>query len=155
MNKNLNAACIRICCCCYHCWNTPPTASLCSHPVTGFCKSSGIVNECQWVQFFPYKGIQWHTFASYTFPCQMSFCQTAPLLPSVTWQQNVMEYWQEGSASTTIPPTSITDVMGQHNNIGGITFGAALVFQPLSEVNLSLFYMAFNTIWSCYLELKQ
>jgi len=33
-------------------------------------------------------------------PCQMPFCQTAPLLPFVTWQQNVMEYCQEGSAST-------------------------------------------------------
>ena len=32
----------------------------------------------------------------------------------------------EGSTSTTIPPASTSDVMGQHNKIGGITFEAAL-----------------------------
>ena len=32
------------------------------------------------------------------------------------------------STSTAIPPTSISDVMGQHNEIGGFTFRAALVF---------------------------
>ena len=57
----------------------------------------------------------------------MPFCQTVPLLPSVTWQQNVMEYWCEGSASTAIPPTFTSDTAGQRNEIGGITFGAALI----------------------------
>jgi len=38
-----------------------------------------------------------------------------------------MEYWWEGSTSAAILPTSASDVMGQHNKIGGITFGAALV----------------------------
>jgi len=57
----------------------------------------------------------------------MSFCQSAALLPSIAWQQNVMEYCQEGSASTAILPTSISDVMGQDNKIGGIIFGAALM----------------------------
>jgi len=38
-----------------------------------------------------------------------------------------MEYWWEGSTSTAIPPTPASDVMHQHNKIGGITFGAALV----------------------------
>jgi len=32
-----------------------------------------------------------------------------------------------GSASTAIPLTSASDVMGQHNKIGGITFRAALI----------------------------
>ena len=54
----------------------------------------------------------------------MSFCQTAPLLPSVTQQQNVREYWWEDSASTAIPPTSTSNVVGQKNKTGGITFGA-------------------------------
>ena len=54
-------------------------------------------------------------------------CQTAPLLPSVTQQQNVMECWWEGSTSTAIPPPSASDVMGQHNTTGGINFGAALI----------------------------
>ena len=57
----------------------------------------------------------------------MRFCQTAPLLPSVTQQQNVMQHWREGSISAAIPPTSTSDGVGQQNKIGGITFRAALV----------------------------
>lgn len=38
-----------------------------------------------------------------------------------------MECWQEGSTSTGTQPTSASDVMDQHNKIGGITFGAALI----------------------------
>ena len=56
--------------------------------------------KCHWVPL----GVQWHTFSSYTLPYQMPFCQSAPLLPSVTWQQNVMGYWWEGSTSTAVPP---------------------------------------------------
>ena len=51
--------------------------------------------------------------------------QTAPLLPSVTQQQNTMRYWWEGSTSTAITPTSVTDVVDQHNT-GGISLGASL-----------------------------
>ena len=76
------------------------------------------------MQFFPHGGIQFYALASYTFSCQMPLCQSAPLLPSVTWQQHVTEYWQEGSTSTAILPTSAADVVGQHNEI---TFGAALI----------------------------
>jgi len=36
-----------------------------------------------------------------------------------------MEYWWEGSTSTAIPPTSISGIMGQCNNMRGITLGAA------------------------------
>jgi len=57
------------------------------------------------------------------------FCQTAPLLPSAPWQQHVTEYWWEGSTSITVLQTSASDVMDQHNKVGGITFGAALVFR--------------------------
>jgi len=46
-----------------------------------------------------------------------------------------MEYWLEGTASTAIPPTSTSDIMSQHNKIGGITFGAALVFALLLELH--------------------
>jgi len=66
-------------------------------------------------------------FASYTVPCQTPFCQTATLLPSVLQQQNVMEYWWEGSASAAIPPASASVIRDQCNEIGGITFGEALV----------------------------
>ena len=42
------------------------------------------VNGCH---LFLCRGIQCHPFASYSLPRQMPFCQTAPLLPFVTWQQ--------------------------------------------------------------------
>ena len=42
-------------------------------------------------------------------------------------QQHVTEYWQEGSTSTAKPLTLTSDVMGQHNKIGGVTFRADLV----------------------------
>jgi len=58
--------------------------------------------------------------------------QTAPLLPAVTRQHSVMEYGWEGSAFITITTTSTSDIMGQHNKIGGITLGASFVFIPLS-----------------------
>ena len=57
----------------------------------------------------------------------MPFCQTAPLLPYVAQQQNVTENWQESSTSTVIPPTSVSDVEGQHNKTGGVTFRAAVI----------------------------
>jgi len=37
------------------------------------------------------------------------------------------EHWWEDSASTAIPPTSASDVMGQHHKIGHITFRAAVI----------------------------
>ena len=51
----------------------------------------------------------------------------APLLPSVTRQQNVTEYWWKGSASTAIPPSSASGVVGYRHKAEGITFGAALI----------------------------
>ena len=57
------------------------------------------------------KEFKWHTFASYTLPCPMPFCQTVYLPLSVTWQQNIMEYWWEDLTSTAIPPTSASDVV--------------------------------------------
>jgi len=38
-----------------------------------------------------------------------------------------MKYWWEGSSPTAIPPTPISDVVGQLNKIEGITFGTALI----------------------------
>jgi len=77
--------------------------------------------------FFLHGGVEFHAFTPYTLPCQKLFCQTAPLLPSVAWQQHVMEFWWEGSTSTAIPPPSASAVVGQHNRLGDITFGTAPV----------------------------
>ena len=112
-----------------------PTAETCHPPphcANIHClvsvKRSASVNECHWMQFFPHGGIQLHTFASYALPCQTPFSQTAPLLSSVARQQNLTEYWREGSTSTAIPPISASDFVDQHNKIGAITFGAAVVY---------------------------
>ena len=50
------------------------------------------------------------------------------LLPSVAQQQNVVEYWQEGSTSTAIPSTTASNIMGQHKKNRRHNFGTALVF---------------------------
>ena len=89
--------------------------------------SPSAFSKCWWMPFSPHGGVQWHTFASYVPLCQVPFCQTAPLLPSVTQQQTLMKYWWEDSTSTAVPPTSASDIMSQSNNMGGITFGAALI----------------------------
>ena len=67
---------------------------------------------------------------------QMPFCQTAPLLPSVTEQQNAVEYWWEGSTSTAIPPISASGFVGQHNEIGDFTFTTVLIHV---HININIF----------------
>ena len=79
---------------------------------------------CQWAPFIPWGGIQWHTFAPYTLPCQTPFCQTAPLLPSVTQQHKVTKHWQEDWACPALPPPSASENAGQ---IWGITFRTTLI----------------------------
>jgi len=103
---------------CCHCWNLPLIASRCSHPLVGLHRYSPSVDEYQWVPFFLHRGIQWHTFASSTLLCQMLFCQTAPLLPSVTWPS--IEHWWEGSTSAATPAyTSIAYIAGYQHKIEG------------------------------------
>ena len=59
----------------------------------------------------------------------MSFCQTAALLLSVKWQQNVMEHGWEGWFNIYYHTTiCLSDTVGQHNKVEGITFGAPLIF---------------------------
>ena len=124
-------------CYCRCCWNASPTTSLCSHPLVGLHKHSASIDECQWVSFFPHGGSQWQTFASYTLLWQTPFCRTSPLLPFVTWQQNVMAYWWEGSTSAAIQPISASDIMHKHNKIGGITFRAVLIhFLPFCSAQI-------------------
>ena len=105
------------------------------------------VNEWQWIQFSPRGRIWFNTFASYALPCQVSFCQTAPLFSSITWQQYTTEYCQEGSPSTSIPPTSVSNIFGQQNKIGCITFRAALVFNKIRCLMLHLGYMNYLQLY--------
>ena len=66
-------------------------------------------------------------FASYTLPCQTPLCQSAPLLPSVTQQQHGMGYWLEDSNCIAMQLTFTSDVLGQHNTKGGVTFRADIM----------------------------
>ena len=132
MKKSLLAMLVKVCtsggdrCHCRRCWNAPPTALQCSYPLFDLskCSASG---ECQWVPFFLHEGIHFHTFASSAHPCLTPICQTAPLLPSVTQQQNGREYCQEGSTSIVVPPTTTYDSVGQNHKIEGFAFRAVLI----------------------------
>jgi len=55
----------------------------------------------------------------------VSDCPSAAICHTAT--THVREYWWEGSASTAVPPLT-SDIMGQHNKIGGIIFRAALAY---------------------------
>ena len=59
--------------------------------------------------------------------CHLSDCPSAAFFCNCYMQQHVTEYWLEDSASTTISPNPPLDIVGWHNKIWGITFGAALV----------------------------
>lgn len=71
----------------------------------------------QWVQFFSTWRNSIPPFFYTSFHVRLPFCQTAPLLLSVIWQQNGMEYWQKGSTSTAIcqhpPLTSWANIIQQ------------------------------------------
>ena len=129
INRILLAALIKTCtsggdhCFCFHYWNASSTTSLCSHLLFALhqCSASMNVNGCHFST--------WRNSVSalcFICTCEMLIYQTASLLPSVTQQQNEMEYWQEGSTSTSIPSTSTSDVVGQYKT-GGITSGQALI----------------------------
>lgn len=87
------------------------------------------VNECQWTQFFLHE-VQFSDTALFHTYFHIRLCfVTAPLLTSITWQQNVMEKNIGGKVQPLLPlpPTSAYDVMAQHNKVGDITFRLALV----------------------------
>lgn len=61
--------------------------------------------------------------------CQIPFCQTALLLPSVMQPENAMECWWE--------PTYTSDIADWYSKIGGITFGAAQYVKTRHAYHLS------------------
>ena len=107
--------------CLSHCWNASPTTLLCSHPLFVLHKSSESIIECQWHIFFCTKELNCGLLPR-VFPCQMPFCQNAPLLLLAAQQQKVTEYWCECSTSIAMLPTFTSDIMGQHLKVGGIAF---------------------------------
>ena len=81
------------------------------------------VNGCHF--FSAWRNSVTHLRFILTLPCQTQLCQSASLLPYIAQQQTAADLW-EGLTSTDIQP-STSDIMSQHNKIGGITFGLALV----------------------------
>jgi len=112
-------------------------------------KHSASINKYQWVPFFS----SWRN--SVTYHCFIHApCQTVPLLPSVTWLQNVMEYWREDSISIVIPPIPTSDCMGQHNKREGITFGVALIVTCLRETSIKQMLPLPKSNWKVILHRK-
>ena len=118
----------------YHCQNTIHHLTV-LYPLFGLYTHSANIHERQLVSTIPHGEVQWHTLASSALPCQRPFCQTSPLLPSATQQQHVLEYWWEGLTSAVTPPTSASDVMGQCNKTGGITYRAAFINASKNSVH--------------------
>lgn len=99
--------------------------------------SSPSTDECQWVQFLFHMGKFNCTPVLHSeFHVTLQFVR----LSSVAHQHNVMGYCWESSTSATIPPTSSSDIMGQDNKIGCITFGAALVTLHSNYPYLGVFF---------------
>jgi len=113
-----NMACFSHCCC--HCWNTPPTISLCS--LFGVHKHFARINEYQWVQLFPHAGIRWRTFASYTFMSDtiLSDCSSAAICHTATKCNGILV---ERFNLYCCPSGD----KGQYSEIGGITFRAVVI----------------------------
>ena len=62
----------------HHCWNAPPTTSLCPHSLFGFYRhsaSADVRHMSMNAIFFLHGWIWFHIFASLTLPCQMPLCQ--------------------------------------------------------------------------------
>ena len=100
-----------------------PIASLCS--LFGLLKCSGSINECQWlnVNIFCTEGVITHLCFIFISMSDTTLSES----PSAAICHTATEYWWKGTTSTAISPTSASDIMGQHNKIGGITFGAAFM----------------------------
>ena len=112
---------------CHHCWNAPPTTSLCSHPLFGLHKGSASVNECQWVSFFS----AWrnsliylcfiHTSVSDT---TLSDCPSAAVCSTATECNGILV------RRFSLYFHSTSDIMGQHK-IGSITFWSFLIYKEI------------------------
>ena len=116
---------------CYcHCWNTSPTTSLYSYPLFSLHKISASVNLCQSVHFFS----AWRKSATYhCFICTSmwdaieSDCSSAAICHIETKCNGILVWRFHIYCHSTVSPTSASDVVDQHNKMGGIIFTAALV----------------------------
>ena len=93
------------------------TTSLCLHPLFGLDKHSASNSECQCMTFFIHEGTKWHTLMSDTI---LSECPSAVICHTTTKCNRML-------AERFNLPISASEVLGQHNKRGGITFGAVPV----------------------------
>ena len=112
---------------CLSCCLQPPLKCI-PHSLTVLTStvwSPSMFSKCQWMPFFSARRNSILHLYFIRISMSDAFCQTTLLLPSVTWQQTVMRYWWLDWTSTAISPTPASDIMGQHNNVRGITSRAA------------------------------
>ena len=110
----------------------------------GLHNHSASIDECQWVPFFCMEEfsdtalLHTHFHIRHHFVRLLLCChllqQNATSV--ICWQQNVTEYWCEGSISTAIPPTSASDTVGQHNKMGGITSRSAFILSHCNRPSI-------------------
>jgi len=111
MKKSLHAAHVKICvsgmthCYCRHCWKVSPTNSLCFHPLFGLHNHSAAINE-------------------YQPDAVMPDCTTAVICYTARKCNGTLGRFNLYCCTTKIR----SDVIGQYNKIGGIIFGADLVY---------------------------
>ena len=77
---------------CQHCWSTPPTASLCSHPLLGLHKCSTSVSECQWMSFFRWRNSVSHLCSVHTSMSDaiLSDCPSAAICHTTTEYNRIL-----------------------------------------------------------------
>ena len=120
---------------CCHSWNTPPTASLSSNPLSGLHKHSASAYQCHWFLFLPHGGViapitytNFHVRHYFVRPLLCCLLSHANKISQNNGEkiQSLLPYYQHAPLMSWTP-TSASQVMDTHNKIGGITFGVVLV----------------------------
>jgi len=92
---------------------------------------------------FPPRGNPLTPFVSCTLPHQMPFCKTAPLLPSVTWQQHGTVCWWEGSTSTCIVvPFMDSPISSSQKDTLYIDYNFSSCFSHVQRLCMGLFVLS-------------
>ena len=141
---------VEVTCCC-HCWNTPPTTSLCSHPLFGL---PSVFNKCKWMSVsaittdFLHAETRFYFICTSTLGAVLSDCPSAAIChichTATKWNRILAGRFNLYCSTTDIA----SDVMGQLNEIGGITFRHPL--QMEGSIFLSILLVIFGDILMDY-----
>jgi len=117
------------------CCSAPPTISLCSQPLFCLLKYSASISECQGVPFFP----AWRNSVPHLCSLRTSMsntilsdCLSAAIFHRATTHIGILV----GRLNLSCYPTTIHH-MGQYNEIGDVTFRAALSYMPICCLDTS------------------